>query len=135
MVFPDEARQKKREGSYEPSFSLCSQGIAVCPVSETIYCPEFEVLADVAPAAFGMLRYPVAVFFETLLITSSSAARLPPVCKKFGSFTERFFFSKLLSSASTLMVYWFFLMLVSLSSTWIEPTFWAPAFRVTVNSK
>jgi hypothetical protein len=43
------------------------------------YCPEFEVLAAVVPAVFGVLRYPDAVLFDTLLITSSSAARLPPV--------------------------------------------------------
>ena len=40
--------------------------------------PEFELAAAVA-ADFGTLKYPVAVDLLTLLMTSSTAWRVPPV--------------------------------------------------------
>ena len=72
----DEPKTKKGESCGILPFCECATETR----QDWDYWPDEElVLAVAVPPAFGMLKYPVAVVLVTLLITSSSAARLPPV--------------------------------------------------------
>src|SRR4029077_4639832 len=79
FLFPHERQRKKGGFSGILPVLLCAQGVERKLLCRSVYCPEVAVLAEAAPAAFGTLRYPVAVVLVTLLTTSSRAERVPPV--------------------------------------------------------
>jgi len=69
----------KKEDSLESSRSCCAPKESKHNFYRTRYAQALLCWPRPPAAAFGTLRYPVAVDLVTLLTTSSIAARVPPV--------------------------------------------------------
>ena len=77
---PHESEQKTGNSIEFPVPLTSGSNAFLVPAGKILYWPEPvpDVAVVVAPA-FGTLKYPVAVDLLTLLITSSTAWRVPPV--------------------------------------------------------